>query len=208
MIKFGKKVTYHPLFISLFIGILIGSIFGLNISRTLGIQVGGILFVMIMLGHYLFVLPIIFNYWESNNFFIRYNDIKPLHNRLLALLLPHHTPIKAISKKDIKRVSIIGLPQRSSSLTSELILSEEGGFMYNLFLMINEPVKVRLTMNDNSIVDLDISRDYVKKPEQTLAKLHIFLKEFSYNTLNIPTEVRKIIDAQIKEDYDDFSKSP
>lgn len=208
MIKFGKKVTYRPLFISMVIGVLIGSIFGLNLSRTLGIQIGGIIFIVILLGHYFLVLPIIFNYWESNNLFIRYNDIKPFHNRLLALLLPRRTPIKTISKKEIQTVSIIGLPQHNPSLTSELVLSEEGGFMYNLFLMINEPVKVRLKLKNGDIIDLDISRDYVKQPHQTLTKLHIFLKDFSYDTLNIPSEVRQMIDSKIKNDYDDLSKSP
>lgn len=200
MIKFGKKVSYRPICISMLIGVIIGSIFGLNISRTLGIQIGGITFFILLLGHYFLVLPIIFNYWESNNYFIRYNDIKALHNRLLALLLPFKAPIKVIRKKDIQRVSIIGLPQHNPSLSSELILSEEGGFMYNLFLMINEPVKVRLTMKDKQIIDLDISRDYVKHPQKTLSKLHIFLKDFSFNELNISSEVKTLIDEQIKDD--------
>lgn len=200
MIKFGKKVSYRPICISMLIGVIIGSIFGLNISRTLGIQIGGITFFILLLGHYFLVLPIIFNYWESNNYFIRYNDIKALHNRLLALLLPFKAPIKVIKKKDIQRVSIIGLPQHNPSLSSELILSEEGGFMYNLFLMINEPVKVRLTMKDKQIIDLDISRDYVKHPQETLSKLHIFLKDFSFNELNISSEVKTLIDEQIKDD--------
>lgn len=200
MIKFGKKVSYRPICLSMLIGVIIGSIFGLNISRTLGIQIGGIIFFILLLGHYFLVLPIIFNYWESNNYFIRYNDIKALHNRLLALLLPFKAPIKVIRKKDIQRVAIIGLPQHNPSLSSELILSEEGGFMYNLFLMINEPVKVRLTMKDKQIIDLDISRDYVKHPQKTLAKLHIFLKDFSFNELNISSEVKTLIDEQIKDD--------
>ncbi len=144
-------------------------------------------------GHYLFVLPVIFNYWVSDSKFIRYNDIKPFRKRLIAILLPNHSPVTVIVKSDIRHISVVGLPKHDTSLASELILSEEGGLMYNLFLMVNEPVKVRLIMKNGNTIDLDISRDYVRHPHETLGKLRIFLKEFNPKILELSGETENLL---------------
>jgi len=206
MLKFGKKVNYRPFLVSGAIATAIGLIFGINIATMLGVKIAIILFLLMFLGHYLLVLPVIFNYWDSDSKFIRYNDIKPFNKRLLAIFLPKFSPVTVIDRKNIRQISILGLPQHDLSFASELVLSEEGGLMYNLFLMINEPVKVRLTMKNRETIDLDLSRDYVSRPHETLGKLRIFLKSFNPRILELSDETEDLLHLRQKEeDYDDIN---
>lgn len=185
MLKFGKKVNYRPIFLSLLVALVIGLLFGLNISKQLGWALGIIMFLVMFLGHYLIVLPIIFSYWDSVDETIHYSELDKLYKRLFSMILPAFSPIKSISKQQIKAINVTGLPQRDESLTSELVVSEEGGFMYNLLLMINEPVKVKLTTKSNRVISLNISHDYVDHPVQTLGKLRIFLHEFNPSVIKL-----------------------
>lgn len=208
MLKFGKKVNYRPFLVSGAIATAVGLIFGINIATMLGVKIAIILFLLMFLGHYLLVLPVIFNYWDSDSKFIRYNDIKPFNKRLLAILLPKFSPVTVIDRKNIQQISILGLPQHDLSFASELVLSEEGGLMYNLFLMINEPVKVRLTMKNREIIDLDLSRDYVRRPHETLGKLRIFLKGFNPRILELSDETEDLLQLRQKEEDRDDINSP
>ncbi|KRO00020.1 hypothetical protein [Companilactobacillus kimchiensis] len=193
MLKFGKKVNYRPLLISLSTALVIGALFGLNISKSLGLKIGAIMFLLMILGHYLLVLPVLFNYWDSDKTSIHYSDIKKLNHRFLAIFLPITLPIHTIDKAKIISISILGLPQHNPSLSSELIVSEEGGFIYNLILMINDPVKIRLIMTDNSHIDLDLSRDYVAHQDETIGKLNLFLNEFNPEIIHLSNATRKAI---------------
>lgn len=193
MLKFGKKVSYRPLIFSFIVSLIVGLLFGLNISWLLGLEVGGILFLFILLGHYFLVLPILFNYWDTFGDIIRYNDVKSFRQRLFALFFPKLQHLSVIPKDDIRSITILGLPQRNPDLASELVLSEEGGFMYNLLLMINEPIKVRLTLADHKSLDLDLSRDYVGHPTETIGKLKLFLNSFNPYLLHIPDDAKKLL---------------
>ena len=193
MIKFGKKVNYRPLAVSFLLAITLGIIFGWSFYRKLGIEIGIIIFLLMILGHYLFILPIIFNYWDSDNNYIHYTDIRSIHKRLLSILFPVLLSTQKIDKSQISQINVLGLPQPKFSLTDELIVSEEGGMMYNLYLMINEPIKVRLTMANQRKIDLDISRDYVKHSRETIIKLRIFLKNCNPNIVHLSDDTRKFI---------------
>lgn len=193
MLKFGKKVTSRPMLISLSLALIVGLLFGLNISKKLGLQMGIIIFIMLFIGHYFFILPTIFNYWDSEQNFIRYSDIKNWKNRLIAMFFPKHLALRDIPKNQIKIVLILGLPQPKSNLSSKLVVSEESGFMYNLLLMLNEPVKVRLILVNNKTVDLDLSRDYVHNAQKTIGKLRLFLKGFNPSVVQLSEETKKFI---------------
>lgn len=193
MLKFGKKVSYRPLIFSFAIALVVGLLLGLNFSWTLGLEVGFVMFLGILIGHYFLVLPIIFNYWDTYGDVIRYNDIKSFRKRAFAIFFPKFQHLSVISRDNIRSISILGLPQRDSNLASELVLSEEGGFMYNLLLMINEPVKIRLTLADHTSLDLDLSRDYVGHPAETIGKLKLFLSGFNPYLLHIPEDAKKIL---------------
>jgi len=195
MLKFGKKVSYRPLLFSLFIALTVGSLFGLNISQSLGLEIGGIMFFLMIVGHYLFVMPIIFNYWDSDKSNIHYNDIHKYHLRLLTILIPKLQPIKTIPKQQIAEIDLIGLPQKTPNPSEELVMTEEGGFMYNILLMINEPVKVRIILKNETMIDLDLSRDYVNRPYETIGKLKLFLQEFDPEIVQLSNKTQQALNT-------------
>lgn len=193
MLKFGKKVNYRPMILSILVALTIGLLFGLNISRQLGWALGIIMFLVMFVGHYLIVLPIIFSYWDSVDETIHYSDINQLYKRLFSMFLPKFSPIRTVTKNQIKRINITGLPQCDTSLASDLVVSEEGGFMYNLLLMINDPVIVKLTTKNNQVISLNLSHDYVDHPVQTLGKLRIFLHEFKPSIINLSEATKDVL---------------
>jgi len=193
MLKFGKKVSYRPLFFSLCLGLGMGLLFGSNIDWNLGLNVGIIMFLVTLLGHYLLILPIIYSYWDITDHWIRYSDTKKLYRRIFALLLPTFFPLTVIKRTTIATITVVGLPSQRTNITTELVISEEGGFMYNLLFMINNPVLIRLTLLDGQIINLNISRDYVTHPYETIGKLTILLREFDAEKVNLTEETQKII---------------
>lgn len=193
MLKFGKKVNYRPLGLSLLTGLTVGILFGSNISLIIGVEVGIIMFSVMFLGHYLLFLPTIFNYWESSSEFIRYSDITKTMNRIIAMISPAKLPMKVIDKAKIKEITITGLPPTYTNLTAQFIAAEEGSLMYGLFLMINSPVKIQIILDDRTKINLDISKDYFTHPQTTLAKLRLFLNEFKPSKVNLSKENLKFI---------------
>jgi len=193
MLKFGKKVNYRPLLFSLFLSGVVGLLFSVNISQGLGFKVGIIMFLMILFGYYLMFLPTIFSYWDSTERWIRYSDTKKLYRRIYAVIFPKLFPLRIIDKTQIVSVTVTGLPKKSTNFTSELVLAEEGGYMYDLLSMINDPVKIQLSLRDGRIVDLNISSDYVKRPHETIGKLTIFLKEFPSEQVQLSEKAKKLM---------------
>lgn len=193
MLKFGKKLNYRPLLMSLFWALLCGSLFGFNISKTLGIRIAIIIFGIIFIGHYLTILPTIFNYWDSSDKFIRYNDKSNPFKRLLIMLIPKLGTYKVIDKKLIRSIQITGLPMTNDLLSSALFVATEGGFLYNLMVMIRYPVKVKLLLKNGQIINLNLSRDYVDHPAETIGKLKIFLNDFPSEELDLSPETKHLI---------------
>lgn len=193
MLKFGKKLNYRPLLMSLFWALLCGSLFGFNISKTLGIRIAIIIFGIIFIGHYLTILPTIFNYWDSSDKFIRYNDKSNSFKRLLIMLIPKLDTYKVIDKKLIRSIQITGLPMTNDLLSSALFVATEGGFLYNLMVMIRYPVKVKLLLKNGQIINLNLSRDYVDHPAETIGKLKIFLNDFPSEELDLSPETKHLI---------------
>lgn len=193
MLKFGKRLNYRPLLMSLFWALLYGSLFGFNISKTLGIRIAIVVFGIVFIGHYLIVLPTIFNYWDSSDRFIRYNDKSNPFKRLLLMLIPKLNTYKVIDKKLIKSIQITGLPMTNDLLSSALFVATEGGFLYNLMVMMHYPVEVKLLLNNGQIINLNLSRDYVDHPTETIGKLKIFLNDFPSAKLNLSPETKQLI---------------
>lgn len=193
MLKFGKKLNYRPLLMSLFWALLCGSLFGFNISKTLGIRIAIIIFGIIFIGHYLTILPTIFNYWDSSDKFIRYIDKSNPFKRLLIMLIPKLDTYKVIDKKLIRSIQITGLPMTNDLLSSALFVATEGGFLYNLMVMIRYPVKVKLLLKNGQIINLNLSRDYVDHPAETIGKLKIFLNDFPSEELDLSLETKHLI---------------
>ncbi|HIY93342.1 hypothetical protein [Companilactobacillus sp. HBUAS56275] len=192
MLKFGKKLTYRPLLISLFWATLIGGLFGLNISRILGLRIAFIIFLLIFIGHYFTILPIIFSYWDSTDQFIRYSDKSNYFKRLIIMIFPHTEKLKIIAKKDVKTIQITGLPIKKL-ISSTLLLSSERGLLYNLMSMLRNPVKLKLILNNGTIITLNLSRDFARHPTQTAGRLRIFLRDFHENQIDLTPATRHLI---------------
>ncbi|CAJ1177066.1 hypothetical protein CPEBRM1_ABPJDJAI_00075 [Companilactobacillus paralimentarius] len=175
---------------SLFWALLCGSLFGFNISKTLGIRIAIVVFGIVFIGHYLIVLPTIFNYWDSSDRFIRYNDKSNPFKRLLLMLIPKLNTYKVIDKKLIKSIQITGLPMTNDLLSSALFVATEGGFLYNLMVMMHYPVEVKLLLNNGQIINLNLSRDYVDHPAETIGKLKIFLNDFPPEKLDLSPKTK------------------
>ena len=75
MLKFGKKVTYRPLIISILFT-LIPLIPAIKFNWPLAYLLSLVVFSIIFFVYYLFNLPTTFNYWEADVNVIRYNDMK------------------------------------------------------------------------------------------------------------------------------------
>ncbi|QCX23642.1 hypothetical protein [Companilactobacillus futsaii] len=178
---------------SLLTGLAVGTLFGSNISLILGIEVGSIIFSVMFFGHYLLFLPTIFNYWESSPRFIRYSDTRKITSRIIAMFFPAKLPMNVIDKNNIKEIKVIGLPPAYTNLTAQFIAAEEGSLMYGLFLMINNPVKIQIILDDKTIIHLDISKDYFTHPQTTIAKLKLFLNRFKTSKINLSEENLKFI---------------
>lgn len=196
MLSFGKKVNYRPLLVSLSLAFIIGLLFKINLSLRSGIEIGTIVFLLVFLGHYLLILPIIFNYWDSQKENIRYSDNKTIRTRLAVMFYPRHLRLKEIAKNDIVAITLLGLPQKSSNPRNDPTVSEETGLLYNLTLLINQPIKIRLTLRNKTVVALDLSNDYVNRPEKTLGKLNIFLNSFNPQLIHLTTETREFLHSK------------
>jgi hypothetical protein len=185
MLKFGKRINYRPLLVSTLSALLIGGLFGFNISHSLGLKVGLIIFTLIFLGHYLLILPVIFNYWDSDSRFIRYNNEINFGKRIFTMIFPGLDKLTVIDKKSIKSITLTGLPMKTNLLSSALVVSTEGGFLYNLLVMMHHPVKLELTLTDGQKISLDLSQDYVYHPAKTLGKVKIFLQDFKPEQISL-----------------------
>ncbi len=101
--------------------------------------------------------------------------------------------MNVIDKNNIKEIKVIGLPPAYTNLTAQFIAAEEGSLMYGLFLMINNPVKIQIILDDKTIIHLDISKDYFTHPQTTIAKLKLFLNRFKTSKINLSEENLKFI---------------
>jgi len=82
MTKFGKKVNFRPLFVSLLIGLLFDLTFSEVFNPTIGFILGAALFLWIFLGYYWPTIRVTFDYWEIDNKSLRYSNMDSQSNRL------------------------------------------------------------------------------------------------------------------------------
>lgn len=173
MFKFGKKVNYRPLLISLLIASLVGIPAQDIFKRPLiSILVGLGLFSIIFFGYYLPNIPLEFSYWEADEQFIRYVDTSNLRTRILSMFLPFINPLTIIDKTDIKTISVIG--NINQDFEAPMAIA-----------MVHNPDYVRVTLKNNQIIDLSIRRDYTYSRDTTLKKLTNFFNSLDNTQIKI-----------------------
>lgn len=183
MLKFGKKITYRPLLLSLLIAILPGCMAAdILESVPLGIATGAAFFLFVFFAYYFPNIPTLFVYWESENDEIRYCDINTWKYRLLGMIFPPAAKMITVKKSSIKSASVIGDLDHKYQMPMAIPYSGYVAVLSPVLSMVHHPEIIRLTLKDNSILDLSVARDYTYSRDNTLEKLD----KFFTNLGNIP----------------------
>lgn len=104
--KFGRKINYIPLLISLVIGVCIGMVCYL-ISRDLLIGfIFGLLSIIITSSIISLNIQKYFDYWEISKNGIQYCDYNSLKKRILAIFFPDFIKTISININDISSISL------------------------------------------------------------------------------------------------------
>lgn len=174
MLKFGKRITFRPLIISLAFGIAFG-MFGNELANpSIGFITGVFFFLLILLGYYWGTSKTLFNYWEVNQDTVNYRDNDNASNRLLMLIFPTFLNLKTFSKKDIQSVSING-NFNLKQMPFALIYNAGLGMFSGAISMTNNQVSLSVTLKNGQKIKLDISRDIIYNKKETIEKLNQFL---------------------------------
>lgn len=172
MFKFGKKVNYRPILVSLAFALI--PIIGIGHFYPLrGILAGLLVFLLVILIYYLPNLPILFSYWQADNNEIKFNDMSNLSHRLTMILLPFKQ-LSTINEKDIQSITILGKLEDTKEMTYAMQVGAYYAILTPIISMIKNPVSLELTMNNGQKVQLSISRDYAYDHKKTIAKLNQF----------------------------------
>ncbi len=183
MLKFGKKITYRPLLLSLLIAILPG-IMATNILESVlyGILIGAVFFLFVFLAYYFPNIPTLFVYWENYKTEIRYCNIYTWKHRLLGMIFPPAAKMVTIKKASIKSVTVMGDLHKKYEMPMAIPYSGYVAVLSPVLSMIHQPEVIRLTLKNGSTVDLSVARDYTYSRDNTLEKLDKFFKDLG----NIP----------------------
>ena len=175
MLKFGKKVSFRPLIVSLTIGLLIGFMFSdIFSSGSIGFIFGTSFFLLIFLGHYWRASSVLFNYWEFNNGTIKYNDVNNPTNVLLMMLLPLSSPLKSFSVNDIQSIIVNG-DLKSATTPMAVPFSGYLGLFSGSIAIAKSQNNLDVTLKNGQQITLDYSRDFSYNQKKTIEKLDKFL---------------------------------
>ncbi|PMD73138.1 hypothetical protein [Companilactobacillus nuruki] len=173
MFKFGKKVNYRPILVSLAFALI--PIIGIGHFYPLrGILAGLLVFLLVVLIYYLPNLSILFSYWQADNNEIKFNDMSNLSHRLTMILLPFKNQLSTIKEKDIHSITVLGKLEDPKEMTYAMQVGAYYAILTPIISMIKNPVSLELTMNNGQKVQLSISRDYAYDHKKTIAKLDQF----------------------------------
>lgn len=173
MLKFGKKVSFRPLLVSLALGLLMGVIFNDILSGSVGFIMGTTFFLLMFLGHYWRASSVLFNYWEVNNGIIKYNDVNSPSNVLLMMLLPLSSPLKSFSVKDIQSITVNGNLKPASTPMAVPFSGSLGLFSGSIAISKGQN-SLDVVLKNGQKVTLDYSRDLAYNQKETLEKLDKF----------------------------------
>ncbi|KAE9564232.1 hypothetical protein LKACC16343_01868 [Companilactobacillus bobalius] len=183
MLKFGKKVSFRPLIVSLIMGLVIGFMFSdIFSSGSIGFIFGTAFFLLVFLGHYWRASSVLFNYWQVNDGTIKYNDVNNPDNVLLMMLLPLSSPLKSFSVKDIQSITVNGdLKQATTPMA--VPFSGALGLFSSSIAIAKSQNSLDVVLKNGQKINLDYSRDFVYNPKETIEKLNKFLD--SLNSVKI-----------------------
>lgn len=185
MLKFGKKITYRPLFISLLISLLPGFIFGLIFKPVIGILVGAAICLISLLGYYWGNLPTLFNYWEINQKVVKYSDLNSKSECFKLLFVPLSMHLKTIDISNIKTVTITGNLEKTEDMPMAVPYTGYLAILTAAISMIHNPVDIKFDLKDGSSVTVSAARDFVYNKKTTIVKLDKMFAELNEAKVNI-----------------------
>lgn len=177
MMKFGKKITFRPLIISLVISLPIGFSIGSGLGVIPGFCLGLLFFLIMYNGYYYSNVPALFSYWEFDGQSIKYANFNDPKSRLLMMSFPIFLSLKQIDIKQISSMELIGANNKRADIQSMIPLSTAYGIFYARISMIKNPLELRVVLNSKETIDLDLSRDYTYKSKETLKKVSTVMDE-------------------------------
>ncbi len=189
MFKFGKKVNYRPIIVSLLIALVPGFAAKDIWESSLAGFLGGLLFfLLIFLGHYWRVTSLLFNYWEIDKDKIKYNDVTNIWTSLLMISVPFAAPFKTIDLKSIKSVSIVGDLDKLSDIPFSLPFTVGLSMFSSGISISNHQVGIQFTLKDGSSVTLSIARDFVYNRLATINKIDKLFKKLDDAGVHVDTD--------------------
>lgn len=105
-LTFGRKISYRPMLISVFIGLIIGWFLYL-IAKSLVVSIlFGLISFIVAVGLYALNLTRSFGYWETTSTGIKYYDYSSASKSLKAILMPTGVDQKQLKFTDIAAVNL------------------------------------------------------------------------------------------------------
>lgn len=186
MLKFGKKINYRPILISLVFALIPSFIFGSIMENLLlGISIGVVAFLGMIFIYYYPNIPTLFNYWEVSDGKINYIDLDDKKNRLLGMFTPSAVHVKTISINEVDSIDLVGDLNNKFEMPLAIPYSGYLAVLSPVISIINHPVDVKLHLNNGQIITLSLARDYTYSQKNAISKLTKFLDLFDKTSVKI-----------------------
>ena len=183
MITFGKKLSYRPLLVSLFAGLVGFTIFRIfNNWSSYAVALG--LFFFFFFVYYCNSSTVLFQYWEAGKNSFRYSDLTNLKHRIFVMFFPFKNKLTVINKQDIVSIKIIGHLD-DDGIPLAVPYSAALGILTPALLMAKSPFSLEITTTSGQVYTLDFSRDYAYDKKLTIQKLDQVLKNFDDGKITI-----------------------
>lgn len=190
MIKFGKKVSYRPVLVSLFYSLftLIVAVYlqvaTMYLPATAFYLASLAIFCAILFGYYLPNLPNSFTYWEADQTVIRYNDMNYKH-RISMMFFPYQNQLTTINKRDIASITVEGNLNNPEKIAYPMDFSLIYAILTPLLSVLKNPITLKLTLKNGQIIELNVSRDFAYNNQKTISKLNQFFDGLNSNQIKI-----------------------
>jgi len=171
MLKFGKKVNFRPLIVSLVFALFLGLISQQAVNTSIGFIVGASVFLLIFLGYYWRMLPTLFTYWETDNNSLNYNQMDNMSDRLLMMLAPLSNQLGKIDFDSIESATITGNLEKTNDMPFALPYSVYLSLLSGILSITRNPINVTFNLKDGSSITLSVARDFIYNREETIDKL-------------------------------------
>jgi len=171
MTKFGKKVNFRPLFVSLLIGLLFDLTFSEVFNPTIGFILGAALFLWIFLGYYWPTIRVTFDYWEIDNKSLRYSNMDSQSNRLMTMIAPSSNHLKEVNISSIRSATLTGDLSKVKEAPFALPYSAYLGVLSGILSIIRNPIDIKFDLIDGSSFTVSVARDFSYNSKETVEKL-------------------------------------